>query len=130
MARLGAAPGWGLLRWAEAALPGRVGTGVRSRRLFKLARVVGLPADERYVYSFLAPFTEPEKLSLLSAALRQSIAGTRLPVEVLRRHYARLPALRGLQRRQYGDLKHTLPSEMLTKTDSMTMAASLEARPP
>ncbi len=130
MARLGAAPGWGLVRWAETSLPGRAGTGLRTRRLFKLARVIGLPEDERYIYSFLAPFTEPDKAALLSAGLRQAIADTPLPVEVLRRHYGRLPALRGLQRRQYGDLKHTLPSEMLTKTDSMTMAASLEARPP
>ncbi len=130
MARLAALPGWGAVRAAERVLPGGLARSTRWRRFFKLARVLPLPADERYLYAFLAPFTEPEKLAVVSARVRDAVLALPAPVEVLRARYAALPALSGLARRQYADLKHTLPSEMLTKTDSMTMAASLEARPP
>ena len=130
MARLAALPGWGLVRAAERLLPGGLARSTRWRRFFKLARVLPLPADERYLYSFLAPFTEPEKLAVVSRRVRDAVLGLPAPVEVLRSRYAAMPGLSGLERRQYADLKHSLPSEMLTKTDGMTMAASLEARPP
>lgn len=130
MERLAALPGWGIVRGAERLLPGHLTTGPRARRVFKLGRVLPLSPDERYLYSFLAPFTESEKGSLVSSDMRAAMAALPAPVEMLRERYAARPGLRGLQRRQYADLKHTLPSEMLTKTDSMTMAASIEARPP
>lgn len=130
MARLAGLPGWGAVRAAERLLPRGLARSTRWRRFFKLARVLPLPTDERYLYSFLAPFTEPEKLSVTSVRVREAVLALPAPVEVLRARYAARPGLTGLARRQYADLKHTLPSEMLAKTDSMTMAASLEARPP
>ena len=129
MARLARVPGWNLVRWLDTRTRGcRVPAGLR--RVFKLGRVVELPSDARYLYSFLACFTEAEKASVLSREARTALAATQDPLTALTRHYDRVPGLSGLARRQYGDLMSTLPAEMLFKTDSMTMAASLEARPP
>jgi asparagine synthase (glutamine-hydrolysing) len=129
MERLAAVPGWCLIRWLDRRARGsRVPAALR--RVFKLGRVVGLPADARYLYSFLACFTEAEKASVLNPESRAALAAAPDPLTVLTQHYDRVPELSGLARRQYGDLMSTLPAEMLFKTDSMTMAASLEARPP
>lgn len=123
-------PVWGPLRWLEG-FTGRMPTSRLGHRMAKFARVAKLPQDERYVAAFLACFSELQKASLLDPETWTTLSELRYdPVDVLRQHYARLPELKGLARRQYGDLKSTLASEMLTKTDSMTMAASLEARPP
>jgi asparagine synthase (glutamine-hydrolysing) len=129
MARLGPLPGWGLVRWLERRASGRP-LPRRLRQVGKLARVVGLPPDARYLYSFLGCMTEAEKAALCTPDARAALAAAPDPLTVLTQYYARVPQLSGLARRQYGDLMNTLPGEMLFKTDSMTMAAGLEARPP
>jgi len=127
---LGLLPVWGAIRRLEG-LAAHAPVSRLGHRISKLARVVNLPQDERYMAAFLACFSEEQKSVLLDPETWGTLSALDYdPVDVLRQHYARLPKLEGLARRQYGDLKSTLASEMLTKTDSMTMAASLEARPP
>ncbi|HWA15558.1 MAG TPA: asparagine synthase-related protein, partial [Gemmatimonadales bacterium] len=129
MARLGQVPGWGLIRWLDQAV-GMRARPRRFRQVSKLARVIDLPPDERYLYSFLGCMTEAEKDRLYTDEARHQFAAVPHPLTVLSQYYQRVPHLSGLSRRQYGDLMNTLPGEMLFKTDSMTMAANLEARPP
>jgi len=52
------------------------------------------------------------------------------PTDILQQHYQRFTGRDPLARRLYADLKVSLPDEMLTKVDRMTMAVGLEARPP
>lgn len=130
MAQISHWPGWGGVRWIERKL-GQMPVPRQAHRIFKLAHVVDLPTDQRYLTSFLTCFTEAQKETLLAPDIWQYLSQNGItPANILRQHYDRYPTLQGLERRQYGDLKHTLVSEMLTKVDSMTMAASLEARPP
>jgi len=83
--------------------------------------------DSRYV-SYFTFFDEVEK-SLLYTKDFGAFCNRPSSAEVLARHYMQYSG-GDLNRRLYGDIKTTLPDEMLTKVDRMSMAVGLEVRSP
>jgi asparagine synthase (glutamine-hydrolysing) len=66
---------------------------------------------------------------LFTADMKAAIAGHRAEDRYVRT-MAQAPARDPLDRAQYADIRHWLPGDILTKTDRMSMAVSLEAREP
>lgn len=102
----------------------------RFRRAARLVDSLRMTPDQRYTY-FLSKIDSQEKQSLLAPDLlhefnRRGLADT----AVLDETYQSFKSNDPLNRRLYGDIKASLSDEMLTKVDRMSMAASLEARPP
>lgn len=66
---------------------------------------------------------------LFSADMRAGLQGHRAEDRYIKT-MADAPARDPLDRAQYADIRHWLPGDILTKTDRMSMAVSLEAREP
>jgi asparagine synthase (glutamine-hydrolysing) len=92
--------------------------------------LLGLAADPGEAYAASVGVT-PARLrsQLFTAAAKAELAGHRAEdryVAAMREAPARDP----IDRAQYADIKIWLPGDILTKTDRMSMAVSLEAREP
>jgi asparagine synthase (glutamine-hydrolysing) len=113
----------GSLRWAAGAVGAVMPEGMRGRRFL---RHLALDGARRYLdaQSIVHP-DELDRLFTPEAASRMApFDPWREPIEHL------VSAPDWMSAVQYGDLQNYLPLDVLTKVDRMTMAHSIEARPP
>jgi asparagine synthase (glutamine-hydrolysing) len=100
----------------------------KNSKVNKFYAHINVPYNMRY-FRYLSKFQEEEKQSLYSAELRRRAAendSSRLFMS----YYEKCPDKDRLNKWLYVDFKTSLPDEMLTKVDRMTMAFGLEARVP
>jgi asparagine synthase (glutamine-hydrolysing) len=120
----------GAARWVPAALRKLALAGLRYWPVsddkisfeYELKRFLQgslLPADQAHIF-WNGTFSEPEKAELLEGADAKPMAG------ILRR----VPAVPGFNRYILFDQQCYLPDDILYKSDRMSMAHSLEVRPP
>jgi asparagine synthase (glutamine-hydrolysing) len=100
------------------------------RRMGRFLRSLTMAPDARYAY-YVSKIDAREKGGLFTRDLLAEFDRRGLrDSAVLDAAYRAFPGGDRLSRRLYGDLKTSLADEMLAKVDLMSMAASLEARPP
>lgn len=99
-----------------------------TRKFRDFSAMAALPRDEAFMKDF-SYFDAKAKASLFKSDFYQEIRNYDSN-DVFKKYYQ--SNVRGSQlfKRQLGDIKTTLPDEMLKKVDSMTMAVALEARTP
>lgn len=91
---------------------------------------ISLQTRDRYLdYVSLLPALDRERW-IFSNDFLDSAAECSSPLGVFREYYDRAPANDPLSRLLYLETKSSLPGDMLTKVDRMSMAASLEVRVP
>lgn len=113
---------------ALARVPG-LGAGRLTSRIRRIAHHAARPALHRLAdVSGTSFFSHEEVVDLVEDPTATGVAGNGL------QRYARLPdeaeAWTPLRRLMYVHLVHNLPQDMLTKSDRMSMAASVELRAP
>jgi asparagine synthase (glutamine-hydrolysing) len=97
-------------------------------RLKRFARTLDLDFDARY-FAFLTAFQREERRALLHPDMAAAI-DLDAPAALFRRTLAPAAAADPLHRALFADLKLYLPGDLLTLTDRMSMAHSLEVRVP
>lgn len=102
--------------------------GKRRQKAEKFFAHIRAPRELRY-FRYLSKFQEKEKAALYSEELRAQTAGFDSSRDLLS-YYLESSQGDELNRWLYADFKTSLPDEMLTKVDRMTMAFGLEARVP
>jgi asparagine synthase (glutamine-hydrolysing) len=110
------------------ALPDPKSGNQWGQRAKRFARHLGLPFDERY-FEFLAQMASPLRGELLAPGIAEQIELD----DPLRHCLATMDAVGDadpLDRALYADLKLYLPGDLLTLTDRISMAHSLEVRVP
>jgi len=129
--RLGWVPGWvrrGVLRPLADALREPRSGSQWVQRAKRFARAMELPFDERY-FELLVQHSRETREALLSPEIREQI-----DLDDPRSHFhATLEPVREahpLNRALFADLKLYLPGDLLTLTDRISMAHSLEVRVP
>lgn len=91
---------------------------------------VSLPTRDRYLdYISVLPARDRER-SIFSTDFLHWAADCPPPLEIFRQFYDGAPANDQLSRLLYLETKTTLPADMLTKVDRMSMLSSLEVRVP
>jgi asparagine synthase (glutamine-hydrolysing) len=118
----------GLLRPFVDALPDPRSGNQWAQRIKRFVRSAGEPFDDRY-FEFLAQLTRDARAEILAPDLLAQIELD----EPRDHHRALLAEVREadpLNRALYSDLKLYLPGDLLTLTDRMSMAHSLEVRVP
>jgi asparagine synthase (glutamine-hydrolysing) len=89
-----------------------------------------LAGDGGEAYARSVGITPPAlRQRLFTAEMQAGLQGHRAEDRYIRT-MAEAPARDPLDRAQYADIRHWLPGDILTKTDRMSMAVSLEAREP
>jgi len=129
--RMGWLPSWlrrGLLLPIVERLPDPKSGHQFVQRAKRFVRSMALPFDERY-FSFLAQMTREARASLLAPAILEQIE-----IDDPWTHFQGVIAGAGgadpLNRALFADLKLYLPGDLLTLTDRISMAHSLEVRVP
>lgn len=107
---------------------GRVFPQNKRAKLNKFFSHLNFSPEIRY-FRYLAKFQEEQKMQLYSEELRQRTASLNSGEE-FSHYYHQCQDQDILNKCLYVDLKTTLPNEMMTKVDRMTMAFGLEARVP
>ncbi|MGD8394531.1 MAG: asparagine synthase (glutamine-hydrolyzing) [Candidatus Eiseniibacteriota bacterium] len=127
--------GWlprGLVRGLVAPLVERLpesrGGGHWSGRAKRFVRAMQLDFDDRYL-ELISAFGAAGRAALLSPAMREQIALDE-PRDLFRSHAELVRDADPLHRALFIDLKLYLPGDLLTLTDRMAMAHSLEVRVP
>jgi asparagine synthase (glutamine-hydrolysing) len=116
-------PRW--LRRPMGVVGGALPFGTPGRRFL---RHFALDGHERYLDA-CSLFTARDQRSLFSSQHTEAVAAAD-PYAVSRRALGAQPDASPLSALQYCDLRSYLPLDILVKVDRMTMAHSLEARPP
>ncbi|MFN3467778.1 MAG: asparagine synthetase B family protein, partial [Candidatus Brocadiales bacterium] len=98
------------------------------RRLKKFVNFSELSPIERHAV-YISYFRAGDKYGLYSEEFNQ-LAKDFDTHDILQEHFLRAERLGFYNQRLYVDVKTTLPDQMLTKADRMSMMASLEARVP
>jgi len=94
----------------------------------RFVRGAQFPPEEAH-YQWKVIFDEEQKRDLYAPEVRDRL-GERDSFSVFRPYFGRVADADMLNRLLYVDAKVYLPDDILTKADSMSMANSLEARPP
>jgi asparagine synthase (glutamine-hydrolysing) len=98
------------------------------QRVKRFVSSLDLPFDDRY-FGLLVAFSSALQRELLTPEIAEQI-DLEAPRELLRAHLEPLGNAAPLNRALHADLKLFLPSNLLTLTDRMSMAHSLEVRVP
>jgi asparagine synthase (glutamine-hydrolysing) len=124
-------PGWvhrAVLRPLADALPDPESGNPWGQRIKRFARAAELPFEERY-FELLAQLSRAAREALLAPALREQI-----DLDEPRTHFQRVLGpvadAHPLNQALYADLKLYLPGDLLTLSDRVSMAHSLELRVP
>jgi len=111
-----------------AALPDPRSGNQWVQRAKRFASSLDQPFDDRY-FELLTAFTEESRRALLTPEMLEQI-DLHAPRELFRSYTDQVHEAAPLNRALFADLKLFLPSNLLTLTDRMSMAHSLEVRVP
>jgi len=129
--RLGWVPGWvrrGLLRPLAEALPDPRSGHPFAQRAKRFMRAMDLPFDQRY-FELLSQMSREARASLLTPEILEQI-DLDDPYSHFQTCIDEVRDAAPLHRALFADLKLYLPGDLLTLTDRMSMAHSLEVRVP
>jgi asparagine synthase (glutamine-hydrolysing) len=124
-------PRWamrGILAPLAEAIPDPKSGAQWAQRLKRFTRSASLPLEERY-FEMIAQLSSEARAKLIAPAYLEQI-DLDDPLRHYLAHVAAVPEASALNRALYADLKLYLPGDLLTLTDRMSMAHSLEVRVP
>jgi asparagine synthase (glutamine-hydrolysing) len=124
-------PSWAvrsLLKPVASAIPDSRSGHQWVQRVKRFVGSLDLPFDDRY-FELLVAFSANAQRELLTPEMAEQI-DLRAPWDLFRRYMEPVHEAAPLNRALFADLKLFLPSNLLTLTDRMSMAHSLEVRVP